>query len=408
MRKRIHPAIPLLGCSLVAMTAWASSLSTNSTSTATVDLRDGSRLVGQLEQDTLQFQSDLMGEFRVPVGRVRSIQWPNPDQALARLKVVNGDEFLVKLKTPELRLKTSFGEVKLRTALMKQVQVSTPGEPGDLRRGLIALWSGEDNARDSVKGHNGKMLFGADFAEGKVGRAFHFATPSGRVHIPDSEDFVINGSFTAAGWVYISKFPSEGGLGIICMRGDNRPSLDTWSFTTLPDQQVGFSITSEEDESATVMVPTRQDQWLHIVGVFDSEAGRIALYIDGRLAAEKETTLKPIWRLDRSLEAGIGLGGTQGTFHTWPFQGMLDEWALYARALPESDIRALVDLGSAGERILPPSPVSEKKARPAHSTERYRWGGICFGAHRPYAPSGSKGDASPACQWGRLKLYRDL
>jgi hypothetical protein len=324
-------------------------------------LRDGSRLVGQFEQKTLQFQSDLMGGFELTPDRIRYVQWLRPDQPLARLTAVIGDEFSAKLKTPELRLKTAFGEVRLQPSLIKQVLISTVGPAGDLRRGLVALWSGEDNARDSVEGHDGSMPFGGDFAKGKVGRAFRFAAPQARVIIPDAEDFVIKGSFTVAGWVYISEFPAEGAVGIICVRGDKRPGLDTWTLSTQPDGHVGFCITSEEDESASVKAPAKQGQWFHLAGVFDAEAGRLALYLNGELAAEETTSLKPIWRLDRTLEAGIGLGNSSGTFHSWPFRGLLDEWALYARALPESDIRALVDLGNAGERILPLPTASEHK-----------------------------------------------
>jgi hypothetical protein len=354
MRIRLALAIPI-GCCLLAATTYASSVSTNDTSArrATVDLRDGSRLVGEFEQETLEFESDLAGEIRVPVRRIRSLEWPRPDQALARLKAADGDEFMVKLKTPELHLKTAFGVVRLKPALVKLVRVSAADEPGGLRRGLIALWSGEDNARDSVEGHDGMMLFGADFAEGKVGRAFHFGTPSGRVFVPDAEDFVINGSFTAAGWVRIAEFPSEDGVGIICMRGDNRPGLDTWTLSTLPDQQVGFSITSEDDETARVMAPATQAQWLHLAGGFDAEAGRLALYLDGHLAAEKETALKPIWHQDRSQEAGIGLGCASGTFHAWPFREVLDVGHLTAYGHPTPVLNTW-----AWFRVRPPRPLA--------------------------------------------------
>ena len=90
-----------------------------------------------------------------------------------------------------------------------------------------------------------------------------------------------------------------------------------------------------------------------MAGVYDEEGSRLALYLDGQLAAEENNPVKPIWQLDPANEPGIGLGNTEGTFHVFPFRGSIDEWAIYARALSESEIQALVDLGNAGERLLP-------------------------------------------------------
>ncbi len=223
-----------------------------------------------------------------------------------------------------------------------------------LLRGLVALWSAEDNARDSADGHDGQMLFGADFGPGKVGRGFHFATDRGRVHIPDAKDFLIEGSFTVAGWVQVAEFPPEGAGGCICMRGDNRGGLDTWSIATISKERVSFSVSSEANQSTSVVALAKpEQQWFHLACVYDQEGRRLALYLDGRLAAEKNDPVEPIWRLDDSQEPGIGLGNVQGTFHIFPFRGSLDEWVLFARALPESDIRGLVRLGKSGKRIVP-------------------------------------------------------
>jgi hypothetical protein len=92
----------------------------------TVELRDGSRLVGTLAQEALSVHSEVLGDLRIPVARIVCLQWPEDDETKAHLKVVNGDELLVKVTTAELRLKTCFGEVKLAPALIRQVQ----GEAG--------------------------------------------------------------------------------------------------------------------------------------------------------------------------------------------------------------------------------------------------------------------------------------
>jgi len=320
---------------------------------ATADLRDGSRVVGELVEETIPFQSDLLGDFWLPVNKLRALQWPREDQPTARLQAVNGDELQVRLRAPALRLKTQFGEVKLTTALLKQVQFMGISVPAELSRGLIALWSAENNARDSKGEHDGEMRFGASFAPGKVGRAFHFTTNRGRVHIEDSPDFAFNGSFTIAGWVYVDEFPEPGGGGLICIRGDNRPGLDTWTISTAPEDHIAFGIGGEDSDGTGVSAPAKRGQWIYVAGTYDETLGQVALYLDGQLAAETNNAVKPIWQLDSGTEPGVGLGNTAGTFHVFPFRGRLDELALYARALSEAEIQALVDLGNGGERLLP-------------------------------------------------------
>jgi len=310
-------------------------------------------VVGQVSQQTLPLQSDLLGDFQLPVNRIRSIQWLRDNKPDARLKAVNGDEFQVRLRAPEFRLTTQFGEIKLATTLLKQVQFSTVGGSADLRQGLLALWSADDNARDRAGEHDGELRFGAGYAPGKVGRAFHFTASRQRMHIEDAKDFVINGSFTLAGWVYVEEFPGQGGAGAICLRGDNRPGLDTWSISTQPDQRIAFGVDSEDNQDTTVFAPAKLGQWFHVAGVYDEHGRRLSLYLDGQLAAEKDDPVKPIWQLDPANEPGIGLGNTEGTVHDFSFRGRIDEWAIYSRALSEDEIQTLVDLGNAGESLSP-------------------------------------------------------
>lgn len=97
----------------------------------TVNLRDGSRVVGTLLTDPLAFRSEVLGDFKLPAARILSLEWPQQDEAPARLKAINGDELLVKLVTHELRLKTSFGELKFSPALVRQLQLGPASAASD-------------------------------------------------------------------------------------------------------------------------------------------------------------------------------------------------------------------------------------------------------------------------------------
>lgn len=317
----------------------------------TVELFDGSRIVGRLVSERLQFDSASLGKLDLPVRQIRSLDW-KAKGAEGTLRTAKGDQFQARLTTPALRVRTDFGEFRLASGLLRHVQISVFGGQADLRRGLVALWSAEDNARDSVEGHDGSLLHGADYGEGKVGRAFHFAADQARVYIPDAEDFAVNGSFTLAGWVKVAEFPPVGGAGCICARGDERPGWDTWSLSTLPGENVGFGLTSDTGEGFGPKAPAKSGEWFHLACVYDEQAGRALIYVDGRLAQEKEAG-KLAWHLEPGLDPSVCFGNVSGKFHRFPFRGWLDEWALYARALSFAEVQALVDLGNAGERILP-------------------------------------------------------
>jgi hypothetical protein len=80
--------------------------SSTTASQVTIELRDGSRLVGRFVQDSLSFHSATLGDLRLPVSRIRSLEWPQEEQTVAHLEAINGDELRVSLTTRELRFKT--------------------------------------------------------------------------------------------------------------------------------------------------------------------------------------------------------------------------------------------------------------------------------------------------------------
>ena len=56
----------------------------------------------------------------------------------------------------------------------RRLTVAVVPPPGKLPTGLVALWSGEGNANDSVGGNNGTLTGSATFGPGKVGQGFVF------------------------------------------------------------------------------------------------------------------------------------------------------------------------------------------------------------------------------------------
>lgn len=95
-------------------------------------------------------------------------------------------------------------------------------------------------------------------------------------------------------------------------------------------------------------------------GQLRRQGGAVGVYVNGQLARAAQTVLEPLWKLEPSYDASLCLGNVAGRQHRFPFRGLLDEWALYTVALSQPAIQGLVDMGNAGERLLPPPPARAK------------------------------------------------
>ena len=326
-----------------------------------VELKDGSRVIGKLDLTKLPFESDLLGSFKLPVESIRSLKWESKTNTAA-LKASNGDALQVRLAVDELHITTSFGQVKLPVSELRQMQVTTSGGPVNLKRGLVALWSGEGNARDSVEGHDGEMLGGVRYTpDGKVGQAFQFSgTPGRQIRIPARTDLNVGAGdgLTLAVWVR----PTSLGLQPVAEWNDGygRTGVHLWLSVDGNTQGNGFgnvcanlvdtSGTSHQINSAANVVT--QNAFQHLVLTYDKASGVAVLYRNGE---DIHTENVGVFVPETSYPLFLG-ARPAGSFseNQNRFQGTLDEVAVFNRALSPAEIQILVDLGNSHERILPP------------------------------------------------------
>lgn len=114
---------------------------TNSSPRLIVTLRDGSRVVGASLENRLEFHSELLGDFKLPVTDIRAIDYDST--TAAKLTTVNDDCLRVRLVNSEVPVLTSFGKVELRTDTLRRLAVSLPGT----RRELINVDFGAGGGR---------------------------------------------------------------------------------------------------------------------------------------------------------------------------------------------------------------------------------------------------------------------
>ena len=108
--------------------------STNETSPQlTLELRDGSRVVGKSLDDPLKFHSASLGDFKLPVAGIRSIEFKgngNGADNTARLTATNGDVIDVQFVSPALHVQTGFGKSEVPVKMIKTIQGVSSGNNG--------------------------------------------------------------------------------------------------------------------------------------------------------------------------------------------------------------------------------------------------------------------------------------
>ena len=99
------------------------------------------------------------------------------------------------------------------------------------------------------------------------------------------------------------------------------------------------------DVDTTLSLPNlglKPNNWYHVVGTFDGE--KIQIYLDSELAGEKEVPNNGpvmVWN-DNNIEIG-GRPDTNGGATLHLYKGLLDELAVYNRALTAEEVETVMN-----------------------------------------------------------------
>ncbi len=270
-----------LSCGFVA----ASAADTNPPPRLTVELRDGSCVVGTSVEKNFKFHSALLGDLKLAVTDISSVECVSSNSA--KLTTANGDTLTVWFVNPEFAVKTSFGKVELPVDSVRRLTVSATSMAGTHPPGLVALWSGEGDGNDSVGG-NTAMLTDISFEEGKVGQAFSFNGVSSCIKIAASRSLDVGAgdSFTIMAWIKPSDVQ---GLHPIIQWSDNNP-LNLWiGIRPYENGVLRGDITDTEGNHFLVSHPgvLVSGIFQHIAFTYDKAGGVGTLYVNGVIVARR-------------------------------------------------------------------------------------------------------------------------
>ncbi len=312
-----------------------------------VDLVDGSRIVGTLQQSSIAGRTSY-GKLDIPLESVH--QFTRLDDGRIRLNFANGDELTAQPAFDQLKCTTLFGGATLKMEHIRRLHVQSNVLQSLPARNHVVLYYGFDSAeekkipnqaRDGMDANN----IGAKWTQhGANGGAIEF-DGSSRIEVPH-DNRLCPRTFTFAAWVYptaessnyemlIAKTnPSSwsGGYGICRISGDKK--------------NIRFFINSYTSTHKTRPLPIRK--WTHIACVAHGEG--IQFYMNGQpMPAEVKTSRRPPNLLTARVQhttTPMTLGGDP-SHYGW--KGRMDEFLLFDRALSGKQIRQLYTMFAPAE-----------------------------------------------------------
>lgn len=210
----------------------------------------------------------------------------------------------------------------------------------------VAYWAADGDATDSANGYDGVSVDGdVNFTAGASGQAFEFSGNGEEVNIDGTADALKfgTGDFTAEVWFRLdSGQPLTQDFGIVNKNTywkstpgwgieahNYKPLCDRTKFT------IAFFLTNSRDWTPSMSLlqnttALEYDQWYHLVCV--REENTLKMYINGYLTGELTTSYIAA-NVDNDAPIRIGQ-------HAWrlPFDGAIDEVALFNRALTAEEV----------------------------------------------------------------------
>lgn len=223
---------------------------------------------------------------------------------------------------------------------------------GNVTAGLIASWSGDGNANDSVNSaHNGTLVNGAGFSSGQIGQAFRLDGSSDFISVPDNNAWAFGtGDFSISLWasfdsvrhdtyrrlpnVFIGHSPGAGTQGKWVFFYDDDGYL---MFLNGPNSTLGVDFL----RSPRTFFPTL-GEWYNFT--VTRSGGSYTFYVDGvSLGTATSTVPTP------NVTGRLTIGQAEGLGY---FDGRLDEIQIYNNALSPTEV--------AGLASAPKRPVSRE------------------------------------------------
>ncbi|MFP4026755.1 MAG: LamG domain-containing protein [Candidatus Brocadiia bacterium] len=209
------------------------------------------------------------------------------------------------------------------------------------QRGIVLAYSFEKNrfarreggtyVRDLSSFDNHGYIMRATPQKGPIGHALKFSKPEACVMVKNSASLQIEGSMTVSFWMYPAAFEERRNPFHKCYGGEGTITLGkkgqmTFMYGRAGDNERPYSTYSTKER-------LKPKVWYHFALVRDLEKMQVRWYINGREVAKDNAVHSKAASSEYPLILGKGYAGE--------FVGLLDEMALWERALTPDEISQL-------------------------------------------------------------------
>ena len=229
--------------------------------------------------------------------------------------------------------------------------------PADIPPGLIAWWRGENSTADVLGNVPGTLMDGATYAAGRVGQGFLFNGTTSAVALGDTAalNFAPDSSFSIEAW-FNSTGPNDAGNDAQAIVSLNNNCGNTYVALVFGNvaSTIGFGVRDANGLGGNAVTPgaVSRNQYHHAVGVREviGATKTLRLYLDGVLVS---TVNDPsTGSLVLTAPDWIGRRNPCATWNV--FKGVIDEIAIYGRALSATEVTAIFTAGTAGKSTVKP------------------------------------------------------
>ena len=242
--------------------------------------------------------------------------------------------------------------------LLSHAQLSCTTPPS----GLVAWWPAEGNANDIIGTNNGILQGGIGFASGEIGQAFAFNNTNATVIVPASSSLDVgNGSGLT---LEASINPTDVTQDHPLFEWNN---TNSWGvhFHIAPGQP--FNVSPGPGELYANVVDSNggwhqlssssgvvsSNIFQHVALTYDKASGVATIYCNGHIVSQQNLgSFTPLTSYN------LYLGHRPTPNDTVNFAGLMDEPAVYNRALSSNEIAAIYSAGSSGKCSPTPMPPS--------------------------------------------------
>ena len=342
-----------------------------------LDVKRG-KLIIDMEEDTIYWELDSGFEYSetgvtIPLGKL-NVTTTSSDPWKVKLELFygvdlrfDGDNFGTRMidvsPTPykfivenagreDGKIVINLGEDSIRDLGLDGGSVpEEPEEPGTTYEiptsGLISWWKFDESsgtvASDSAGTNDGTLnnMEDGDWVVGKSGNALDFDGVNEYVSIPFVRLASQVEDMTFSAWVYCDGVNSASSLqGIVSIMGGDDNAQNLLSLSDTATEVFAQSILAG-GSAASGDVGFSQVQWVHVVGVFDTEgttSTNTSIYVDGALASSGQGAGAYSYSAD-TLKIGM-----YKIFMNRYFNGMIDDVMIYDRVLSEDDVSNIYEV----------------------------------------------------------------